>query len=121
METNEALSELEKSRCRENRRQSVQFIDKNLIRRRSAGQEKYTQHSILQQSQLPSITGEDETETNEIESQQPLCERPIRNCFRSYFSSQMFCRVFVSSNLISFPSHSSQSKIFCFSHFSDSE
>jgi hypothetical protein len=39
----EAAADREKARCRRNRRPSVQFIDKNLIRRRSSGNDKPTQ------------------------------------------------------------------------------
>jgi hypothetical protein len=39
----EAAVDREKAQCRRNRRPSVQFIDKNLIRRRSSGNEKSAQ------------------------------------------------------------------------------
>lgn len=67
----EALSDREKARYRQNRRPSVQFIDKNLIRRRSMGQDKPFQQPTFQQSQLPSITAEEEYELNEVDTNQP--------------------------------------------------
>ena len=77
----EAVSDREKARCRRNRRPSVQFIDKNLIRRRSLGAEKSTQQPFFQQSRLPSIHGNDEVETNDADpSQQPDCENAFPRC-----------------------------------------
>ncbi len=52
----EALAEVEKIRCRSNRRPSVQFIDKNVIRRRSSGPDK-------QQPRLPSISSKFEDDS----------------------------------------------------------
>lgn len=77
----EALSDREKTHCRRNRRPSVQFIDKNLIRRRSSGLEKHSQHNQIQVPRLPSINSNDETEsTDDVDQQQKLltiqyCER----------------------------------------------
>ncbi|CAF0976953.1 unnamed protein product [Rotaria sordida] len=51
----EAASDHEKAQCRRSRRPSVQFIDKNLIRRRSSGLEKQLQTN-QQRPRLPSIT-----------------------------------------------------------------
>ncbi|CAF0942457.1 unnamed protein product [Rotaria sordida] len=47
----EAAAEHEKVECRRNRRTSIQFIDKNLIRRRSSGNEKQGQPQQQQQQQ----------------------------------------------------------------------
>jgi hypothetical protein len=69
----EAVSDREKARCRRNRRPSVQFIDKNLIRRRSLGQEKFLQQQ-QQQSRLPSIHAIEESESAVLNSQRPDCE-----------------------------------------------
>jgi hypothetical protein len=68
----EAVADREKARCRRNRRPSVQFIDRNLIRRRSTGQEK--QQQILQQSRLPSIHSNEELEATESEQPRRYCE-----------------------------------------------
>ncbi|CAF4648087.1 unnamed protein product [Rotaria sp. Silwood1] len=66
----EAISDLEKARCRRNRRPSVQFIDKNLIRRRSSGLEK--QPTLTQQrTRLPSISSTDEYESTYVDNQKP--------------------------------------------------
>lgn len=73
----EAVSDVEKARCRRNRRQSVQFIDKNLIRRRSLGYDKFSQHqqqSQFQQSKLQSISAVEENEPIEKESERHDCE-----------------------------------------------
>jgi hypothetical protein len=79
----EAVSDREKARCRQNRRPSVQFIDKNLIRRRSSGLEK--QYSISQQPRLPSINSNDELESTDQEPylpslppQKEYCETSLR-------------------------------------------
>jgi hypothetical protein len=66
----EAVSDREKARCRRNRRPSVQFIDKNLIRRRSSGLDKTYQSSLQQSSRLPSINANDEYESTDIDQQQ---------------------------------------------------
>jgi len=66
----EAVSDLEKARCRRNRRPSVQFIDKNLIRRRSSGPEKQRQYSLQQASRLPSIHSNDELESADLDQEQ---------------------------------------------------
>ena len=68
----EIVSDLAKARCRRNRRPSVQFIDKNLIRRRSSGQEK--QQLVAQKAPLPSITSIDESEATDADQQQQYCE-----------------------------------------------
>lgn len=60
----EAVSDREKVQCRRNRRPSVQFIDKSLIRRRSSGLEKTPTH-IQQVPRLPSIHSHDELEDND--------------------------------------------------------
>ena len=80
----EAIADLEKARCRRNRRPSVQFIDKNLIRRRSSGQEK--PQAEFQPSRLPSIHGHDEPECADVGAPPRDCEtsfvvRIIRLCF----------------------------------------
>ncbi|CAF4558420.1 unnamed protein product [Rotaria sp. Silwood2] len=69
----EAISDLEKARCRRNRRPSVQFIDKNLIRRRSSGLEKQSQVT-QQRTRLPSISSNDEYESTDVDNQKPECE-----------------------------------------------
>lgn len=78
MVNEDAVEDLEKARCRRNRRQSVQFIDKNLIRRRSVAQDKFPpsqQQSLFQQSKLPSISASEENELIENEVQQQAeCE-----------------------------------------------
>jgi hypothetical protein len=71
----EAVSDLEKARCRRNRRPSVQFIDKNLIRRRSSGPEKQRQYSLQQTSRLPSIHSNDELESADLDQQQQQQEQ----------------------------------------------
>ena len=68
----EAIADLEKARCRRNRRPSVQFIDKNLIRRRSSGQEK--PQAEFQPSRLPSIHGNDEPESADVAAPPRDCE-----------------------------------------------
>jgi hypothetical protein len=69
----EAVADLEKARCRRNRRPSVQFIDKNLIKRRSSVPEK--QHpSIQRKSRLASIHSNEEAEAAEVDRQQRYCE-----------------------------------------------
>lgn len=60
----EAVSDREKVHCRRNRRPSVQFIDKSLIRRRSSGLEKQSTYS-QQVPRLPSIHSNDEPEGND--------------------------------------------------------
>jgi len=68
----EAITDREKVHCRRNRRPSVQFIDKNLIRRRSSGLEKHSQYNQVQVSRLPSINSNDETEsTDTVDEQKP--------------------------------------------------
>jgi hypothetical protein len=77
----EAISDREKARCRRNRRPSVQFIDKNLIRRRSSGLEKSYQHSLQQQPRLPSISANEELELTEVDQQQqPKPELQRQDC-----------------------------------------
>lgn len=51
----EAAADREKARCRRNRRASIQFIDKTLIRRRSSGTDKQTQ---VQAQRLSSINSD---------------------------------------------------------------
>ncbi len=70
----EAVSDLEKARLRRNRRPSVQFIDKNLIKRRSSVPEK--QNSLKQQKpRLASIHANEEAEAAEFDQQQQrYCE-----------------------------------------------
>jgi hypothetical protein len=69
----EAVTDHEKTEIRRNRRPSVQFFDKNLIRRRSSGQEKQQQ---LQQQlpRLPSIDSNDESEAPDVDRQKHDCE-----------------------------------------------
>jgi len=77
----EAITDREKVHCRRNRRPSVQFIDKNLIRRRSSGLEKHSQYNQVQVSRLPSINSNDETEsTDTVDEQKPSL--PIQYCER---------------------------------------
>jgi hypothetical protein len=66
----EAASDREKALCRRNRRTSVQFIDKNLIRRRSSGNDKPTQA----QPRLLSINANGETEAVDLDYLQQYSE-----------------------------------------------
>lgn len=72
----EAIADRAKTRYRGDRRPSVQFIDKNLIRRRSSGLEKTRQYTSLQQSpRLPSINvNEEAEEPNDEDQQQPTLQ-----------------------------------------------
>lgn len=71
----EAISDREKVHCRRSRRPSVQFIDKNLIRRRSSGLEKQSTY-VQQVPRLPSINSNDELDTNERQTiPEPLLQR----------------------------------------------
>lgn len=74
----EIVLDLEKTRCHRERRPSVQFIDKNLIRRRSSCQDKSIQQHF-QQSRLPSIIAHDELESTEVDSHQHDCENSFRS------------------------------------------
>ena len=79
----EAVADREKARCRRNRRPSVQFIDKNLIRRRSLGPDKLSQQPFFQQSRLPSIHSNDERETDVADpSQRRDCENDFSRSHR---------------------------------------
>jgi hypothetical protein len=75
----DAISEREKARCRRHRRPSVQFIDKNLIRRRSSGLEKQAQYNSQQPPRLPSINSNDEVESTDVDQQQPLQKQDCEN------------------------------------------
>lgn len=66
----EAAADREKARCRRNRRPSVQFIDKNLIRRRSSGNDKPTQA----QPRLSSINANGGTELIDLDYLQQYSE-----------------------------------------------
>ena len=66
----EAAADREKARCRRNRRPSVQFIDKNLIRRRSSGNDKPTQA----QPRLLSITSHGGNESVDLDYLQQYSE-----------------------------------------------
>jgi hypothetical protein len=66
----EAAADREKARCRRNRRTSVQFIDKNVIRRRSSGNEKASQS----QSRLLSINSNCETDSSDFDHLQQYSE-----------------------------------------------
>ena len=71
----EAISDREKVHCRRSRRPSVQFIDKNLIRRRSSGLEKQSTY-IQQVPRLPSINSNDELDTSAQQTiLEPLLQR----------------------------------------------
>lgn len=63
-DNDEAAADRETARCRQNRRPSVQFIDKNLIRRRSSGNEKPTS---AQPQRLSSINSNYEVDPNDID------------------------------------------------------
>jgi hypothetical protein len=63
----EAAADREKARCRRNRRPSVQFIDINLIRRRSSGNEKQSQR-------LSSINSNLESESSDFDRLQQYSE-----------------------------------------------
>jgi len=71
----EAAADREKARCRRNRRTSVQFIDKNVIRRRSSGNEKASQSRLL------SINSNGETDSSDFDHLQQYSEN-------FYFSSR---------------------------------
>ncbi len=80
----EAVSDREKARCRRNRRPSVQFIDKNLIRRRSSGLEKQQTYNQQLPPRLPSINADDEFESTDVDqptlpSHQEACENSLEN------------------------------------------
>ena len=62
----EAAADREKARCRRNRRPSVQFIDKNLIRRRSSGNDKPT-HAQLRLSSLNATGGTDPSDLDYLQ------------------------------------------------------
>ncbi len=73
----QAIAEVEKAPFRSNRRPSVQFIDKNVIRRRSSGNEKQQ----LQPPRLPSISSKPENnEPTYFEQQNRSCEIFITQC-----------------------------------------
>jgi hypothetical protein len=96
----EAVSDREKARCRRNRRPSVQFIDKNLIRRRSSGLEK--QYSLgQQQPRLPSISANDESEPTDVDQYKPTLPPQKEYCETSLEDSN-FLRKKKSFNLIFF-------------------
>jgi hypothetical protein len=67
----EAAADREKARCRRNRRPSVQFIDKNVIRRRSSGNEKPSQS---QPQRLLSINSNCETDSSDFDHLQQYSE-----------------------------------------------
>lgn len=67
----EAAADREKARCRRNRRPSVQFIDKNLIRRRSSGNEKSPQ---VQSQRLLSINSTAEIDSVDLDHLQHYSE-----------------------------------------------
>ena len=69
----EIIADHEKTQCRSNRRQSVQFIDKNLRRRHSTTFEKQ-QQNIQQRAPLKSISSNDEVEFSDIDQQKQDCE-----------------------------------------------
>ncbi|CAF4018250.1 unnamed protein product, partial [Rotaria magnacalcarata] len=62
--TAEATAELEELECRRNRRTSLQFIDKNVIRRRSSGNEKQGQSPI---QRLYSISSRPDREPSDLD------------------------------------------------------
>lgn len=70
----EAAADREKARCRRNRRPSVQFIDKNLIRRRSSGNEK-----PVQSQRLTSIHSNHEIDPLDFDRSQQYSENPSLN------------------------------------------
>lgn len=65
----EAAADREKARCRRNRRPSVQFIDKNLIRRRSSGNEK-----PVPSQRLTSIHSNHEIDTLDVDRSRQYSE-----------------------------------------------
>ncbi|CAF0836045.1 unnamed protein product [Adineta steineri] len=65
----EAVVDHVKAEVRRNRRPSVQFIDKSLIRRRSSGQEKQQQQQNQQITRLQSIDSHDENEAPDTDQQ----------------------------------------------------
>lgn len=67
----EAAADREKARCRRNRRPSVQFIDRNVIRRRSSENEKSAQ---VQAQRLLSINSTGETESVGLDHLQQYSE-----------------------------------------------
>ncbi len=70
----EAAADREKARCRRNRRPSVQFIDNNLFRRRSSGNDKPLQ---AQPQRLVSINSNYEAESVDLDYLQQYSERRI--------------------------------------------
>jgi len=67
----EAAADNEKVQCRRNRRPSVQFIDKSLIRRRSSGNEK---PSLTQSPRLLPINSNCENISNDLDYLQQYSE-----------------------------------------------
>jgi hypothetical protein len=94
----DAISEREKARCRRHRRPSVQFIDKNLIRRRSSGLEKQAQYNSQQPPRLPSINSNDELESTDVDQQQLLqkqdCENSEENRTSPSTERNLYCLFF---------------------------
>ena len=89
----EAVSDREKARCRRNRRPSVQFIDKNLIRRRSSGLEK--QQSLGQQApRLSSINSTEETESTDVDQQPTLQKEYCEDRLVDRDTDKSHCRSF---------------------------
>ncbi len=72
----EAAADREKPRYRSDRRTSVQFIDKNLIRRRSSGNDKPAQS---QSQRLPSINTNYESQSFDFDRSQQYSENCV--CF----------------------------------------
>jgi len=71
----EAAADREKPRYRSDRRTSVQFIDKNLIRRRSSGNDK-----PAQSQRLTSINSNYESESFDLDRLQQYSENCV--CFQ---------------------------------------
>jgi hypothetical protein len=67
----EAAADNEKAQCRRNRRPSVQFIDKSLIRRRSSENEK---QSLTQSKRLLPINSNCENISNDLDYLQQYSE-----------------------------------------------
>lgn len=80
-DNDEAAADVEKAQCRRNRRTSIQFIDKNLIRRRSSGNEK---PGSAQPPRLFSIDANCERESSDLDHLQQYSENLLLKIFSFY-------------------------------------
>ena len=87
-DNDEAAADRETARCRQNRRPSVQFIDKNLSRRRSSGNEK---PASAQPQRLSSINSNYEVDPNDIDHlQQYSTQLSFRKSNNRFFLLRFF-------------------------------